>query len=545
MFLLLWVVSLISLHYFDLRSESEHYSTRSLAAHDAMPFFPDIQHLEDNPRGYDSKTVIDVDEEPIGYVVLGARDVVGFSGPTNVLIAFDNNDRSLGIGILSSADTPAHVAAVEEDEAFFANFVGKTWEELAYDLPLDGVSGATLTSLAITKSVMQRAGGRKASVLFNDWLEIDRVRRLVPDCGFVSPTKSGSPALWECENIGGVIAQVFRTSPVADTVRGYQGPTDTLIALDRDMRVIGIIPDQSYDNEPYVDYVRDDEYFRTLFNGLTMDELAIMDLEQGKVEGVSGATMTSMGVAEGMKLAARAYVHTEKMKAVAARKQLLDGDAIGTIVVVLLGCLIGFTRLRTKRLVRIAFPIILIGYLGLINGDLLSQAQLVGWVRNGIPWRTATGLFVLSAAALLLPITTRRNIYCSHICPHGAAQQVLRKALPFTLKLPAPLSRVLRALPWILLMVCSILAMTSTSFSLVDLEPFDAWVFQVAGGATIVIAVVGLVASLFVPMAYCQYCCPTGALLRYLRLSRRSDRWTLQDWSVVVLVVLGNVLFFY
>ena len=72
--------------------------------------------------------------------------------------------------------------------------------------------------------------------------------------------------------------------------------------------------------------------------------------------------------------------------------------------------------------------------------------------------------------------------------------------------------------------------MTSTTFSLVDVEPFDAWVFQVAGWATISIAVVGLVASLFIPMAYCRYGCPTGALLNFLRLNANSDRWTRGDW---------------
>ena len=61
--------------------------------------------------------------------------------------------------------------------------------------------------------------------------------------------------------------------------------------------------------------------------------------------------------------------------------------------------------------------------------------------------------------------------------------------------------------------------MLSLPVSLVDIEPFDAWVFRVAGWATITVAIVGLVASLFVPMAYCRYGCPTGALLKFLQVS--------------------------
>ena len=37
-----------------------------------------------------------------------------------------------------------------------------------------------------------------------------------------------------------------------------------------------------------------------------------------------------------------------------------------------------------------------IGWLGLIAGDLLSQALLIGWLRGAVPWQTAPGLVVLA-----------------------------------------------------------------------------------------------------------------------------------------------------
>ena len=53
---------------------------------------------------------------------------------------------------------------------------------------------------------------------------------------------------------------------------------------------------------------------------------------------------------------------------------------------------------------------------------------------------------------------------------------------------PATWSKYLKYLPGLLLAACVLIAMSSTRFSLVDLEPFDAWVFQVAGWATLTIA---------------------------------------------------------
>jgi hypothetical protein len=50
------------------------------------------------------------------------------------------------------------------------------------------------------------------------------------------------------------------------------------------------------------------------------------------------------------------------------------------------------------------------------------------------------------------------------------------------------------------------------------------------------VAVVGLVASLFVPMAYCRYGCPTGALLKFVRYAGHGDAFGKRDVAALVLV---------
>lgn len=81
--------------------------------------------------------------------------------------------------------------------------------------------------------------------------------------------------------------------------------------------------------------------------------------------------------------------------------------------------------------------------------------------------------------------------------------------------------------------------MTAGGFSLVDIEPFDAYVFRIAGWATLIIAIVGLVASLFVPMAYCRYGCPTGALLEFVRYNAKADRWNARDWVATLGLIIA------
>ena len=122
--------------------------------------------------------------------------------------------------------------------------------------------------------------------------------------------ESDGTSCWSVsDKAGALLGSVIRTSPAADNVIGFQGPTDTLLCFGEDKKMRGVLIGKSYDNEPYVGYVREDAYFRTLFNKKSISDLAAIDLDM--IEGVSGATMTSAAVTEGMVLAATATLEQE------------------------------------------------------------------------------------------------------------------------------------------------------------------------------------------------------------------------------------------
>jgi hypothetical protein len=290
----------------------------------------------------------------------------------------------------------------------------------------------------------------------------------------------------------------------------------------------------SFDNQPYVGYLDDDDFFLSIFRGKSLAELAALDLEAAQVEGVSGATMTSQAVARGL---VRAAGVLSTSPAPVRRSFSFAARDAGTVSVVALAVLMSFTRLRGYRGLRIAFQLLLVGYLGLLNGDLLSQALLVGWARSGVPWHLAPGLVLLTAAALVLPVVTRRQVYCHHVCPFGALQQLTRNRLPWRWRLSPRATQGLRALPGLLLLLVVLAAMLHVPLNLAGIEPFDAFVFWVAGTATLAVAAVGLLASLVVPMAYCRFGCPTGGMLEFLRFHGRSGRLGWRDgWAAALLI---------
>jgi len=516
-------------------------------------FFPEAEGLSAEPVGDDASAVLDADNTPLGYVVQTSPQcdsIVGFSGPTNTLLAFGEDDTLLGIAILSSGDTIDHVKHVKHNEAFMQAFDGLSWEEAAAHTEVDAVSEATLTSLAIHESILKRLGGEVTSLRFTDAPMLKQAQVLFPKASWVLPDPDDE-ARWYVRNGDIELGTIISTSPAADNETGYNGPTNTLIGLDLEEKVVGISIAKSYDNEPYVGYVQDDAYFLNSFNGKTLSELEELDLFEARVEGVSGATMTSLTAAEGLILAAarrqalaaelESKPPVEPVAPVAPRRPLISWSwqDIGTAIIIGFGILFGLTSLKSMKKSRLVFQCVLIVYLGFVTGNMISQAMFVGWAKNGVPWRVAPGLLMLTVAAFLLPMATGRNIYCDHLCPHGAVQQLIKRRLKWQWKVPRKLSRAMLWLPGMLLVWCAVVALLALPFSLVDIEPFDAWVYEVAGWATITVAIVGLVASLFVPMAYCRYGCPTGALLKFLRFHGRSDCWTRRDSLVAGMVALA------
>ncbi|TWU15424.1 FMN-binding protein [Allorhodopirellula heiligendammensis] len=511
---------------------------------DVARIMPDAAALGDvNEDG--SRAVLNSDDGPLGYVLQTSPisdHIIGFSGPTNMLVAFGPDDSIVGVSILRSGDTREHLDEVRESPGFLSSFDGKSRSEVAGTVQVDAVSGATLTSLAISESIIHRLGGAKTSLRFPEPAEISELQSLFPDADHLqSGDRSDLTAVYAADQLAGY---VLRSSPAADNIVGYQGPTDTFIGLNLDKHVNGFVVGQSYDNEPYVGYVREDDYFRRTFNELSLDELASADLQAMQVEGVSGATMTSLAVAEGIVAAAQTQLKSAQNARSPEQSSWLSIHDLGTGLVIVAAIIIGFTRLRANKRLRIAFQLILIVYLGWTVGNLLSQAMIAGWAKHGLPWRNAAGLVMLSIAAFACPIFTKRNLYCSHLCPHGAVQQLVKRRIGYQVSLNRTLTKLWKLIPGLLLLWCLVVVLAGLSFSLVDIEPFDAYLFPIAGWATIVVAIVGIVASLFIPMAYCRFGCPTGLLLEYLRYNAKSDRWTIRDWIATGYLALAVAICF-
>ena len=294
---------------------------------------------------------------------------LGFSGSTNLLIVLDQQQKVSSVSIRSSGDTIDHVDAIVEEKTFFEQFIGKTESELVRIKNIEAVSGATLTSLAIADAIALRFGGSAQTSRFPKPIQIDEVKTYFPDCEHVQPSKT-HPSLFDVSNsTGQFLGKVGRTSPQSDQIIGYQGPVDTLLAIGPDGKLIGMEIRDSFENQPYSEYPNDDSYFASLFQERTLSQLASMNLVEEEVEGVSGATMTSMAMAEGIVYAASAWeVERADFEAELA-KPFVNWTAsdTGSFLVILLAGFVAFAPAGKIRQLRRVHQVLLFVYLGLVT----------------------------------------------------------------------------------------------------------------------------------------------------------------------------------
>ena len=533
-------------------------ASNSMAIDFVSSIFGDDARIGDVDPRIGGSLVVDSTDSKIGYVLQTSPksdDVIGYSGPTNCLIALDLENKIQSTAILNSGDTFDHVELVKRDPKFLDSFNGLSFDTSEEWRGLDGVSGATLTSYAIVAAVANRMNGSAPSLKFDSKPKLENVRELFSDVSEL--TESDSPMIWDA--IGADqqrIGFVLTTTPAGDHLSGYQGPTATLAGFDVDGECVGLVVDQTYENEPYARYLNDEYSFLNLYKGKTLSELAAMDPKALGIEGVSGATMTSRSVADALPIAATAVINSRSKSDQANSKvRVVTRSLISywadfvTVILTLIGVTFSFTKLSRKKWFRLSFQLAVIVLLGFVNGHLLSQASIEGWAAHGVPWSVVPGLVLLSLAALLIPIVSKHQPYCQHICPFGAIQQLarakpVRKRIKWTLKIPTRVAWWLELIPFVLLAIVILSAILRTTTNLAAIEPFDAFAFRVAGWATISIFIFGLLMSLVSPMAYCRFGCPTGAMLNFLKFRGDSHRLGIRDLAAAALCILAFTLLY-
>ena len=128
------------------------------------------------------------------------------------------------------------------------------------------------------------------------------VENVKPYFADAAKTKAIDTAFYEVKDAKGAkLGTVLYSSPYSDNVKGFNGPTPLLIALDAEGRIKDVVLLDNQETPNFAQRVVDGGLYEA-WNGLTVDEALAKE-----VDAVSGATYTSKGVKNSLVARLKAY----------------------------------------------------------------------------------------------------------------------------------------------------------------------------------------------------------------------------------------------
>lgn len=314
-------------------------------------------------------------------------------------------------------------------------------------------------------------------------------------------------AAWEVTDKEGVVlGTIVSTAPYAKDVTGFAGPTPLYLFLSPDNIVKAVA---SADNAESPDF------FRKASNGIFAQivGLSTIDAQGKRVDAVTGATFSSNAIIANVKqtLSERAKANQKKVK---TKPTIGWGKTCAVAAVLLLGILASW-RLRGIKPVRLAILILNVSITGFWCGQFLSVSMLRGWIQNGLDPILYLPAVLMLLVAIVMPFFKHPHHHCLWVCPFGSLQE-LAYYLPLPkVRVSKPVFKLMRLTRTLALALLLLMLWMGIGASVLDYEPFTAFMLSTATPAVLVLATLFIIASIFIPHPWCRCLCPMGTLLEF------------------------------
>lgn len=298
---------------------------------------------------------------------------------------------------------------------------------------------------------------------------------------------------------------VVNTTPIGKDISGYGGPVPLEIYI-KDGTVAKVVPLPNHESEVFFNRAADG-----LLKQWTGKKVA--EASQLQVDAVSGATYSSKAIIANMQRGLAAYAKAPAPQS-SPGLNLDWKTALGLLVALLAAIVPLFVHNRRYRLVQQVLNVVVLGFL---CGSFVSYEMLIGFASNGIlPLQALLPMLILMIA-FVYPLFGKEQYYCANVCPFGSLQEMAGRVSKRKPRLSQKLLKGLnnfRSLLWAVLLLC---LWTGLWTYWTQYELFTAFLTSSATVGVIVVAVLFVVLSVFVPRPYCHFVCPTGMLLRLIK----------------------------
>ena len=355
------------------------------------------------------------------------------------------------------------------------------------------------------KAVHEASDTQKEDVEILNIIHLDDVKKYFPAC---TSLEKVNDVYYKVKSDNEEMGKLLVTTPIADDLIGFAGNVPLFLAVSKENVILGLTLLNNSESPGFLKRL-EKKGLLSAWNGKTLEEAVAQN-----VEAVSGATMSSDAIRGSVKRALEFHLERDGGGFDIDWVKLLQHVLGGLVVILaLISMFFGKEMKRWRSVLQVASILIL----GVWSGYFVSLELLFNWLLNGIPWGARILLPVIALLALVCPLFFNKAYYCAYLCPFGAAQELIGKVRKQKMVPKGVWKNVFKYTRVIYFLVILALLLWGIPLDLASMEPFSVFLLTAATNWVIALAVIFLFLSIFFTRPWCNYCCPTGALLDVLR----------------------------
>lgn len=294
---------------------------------------------------------------------------------------------------------------------------------------------------------------------------------------------------------------------------GYGGPLRVAVAVkDKMLETIAVL--HSNDTSTYLAEVVGKGVLKALVGKSIEDELDI--------DAVSGATLSSIAIINGVRNAKDQIGATYYDRPLPEKQKQLQFGVKDIVIISFFLAALMLPKMRGVWFKRARWTVMLFS-IGLVGFAFAAQFSIATGVTflsgvwlHGLASYTSLICLLLAVGIFLL---TRKNLYCSYVCPFGAAQECL--SVITSCKAPAKGNPFVKWTPRVLLLLALMGGLYFRNPSAFSYAPVSVFFNVIGSRVLFVMVIIIIISSLVIKRPWCNLFCPADGMFSFLGFMRR------------------------
>ncbi len=305
----------------------------------------------------------------------------------------------------------------------------------------------------------------------------------------------------------------------AGSASGYGGPLTIISGIDTAGTIIGSSIVDHKETPVFFMKIKPDDFF----NSISTKHFSEAKFNYEEVDGVTGASR-SVEALEGSIKDAVSKIAFKEFNTVLEKKDISYKFGIPEAVILLLfiaGILCHYLKRPVNDRLRWVSQITGLLVIGFWENSPITISKITTILSGYIPdLHTNLRWYLLLSGFALTAIVYGKNIYCTHVCPFGAAQRCVGIIGGARIKVSSAISGFAVKVRNALVFSAIIAALIITQPTSAGFEPFAA-LFALKGTTSqwILLSIV-IISSLFIKTPWCNYFCPVRSCESFLLTAR-------------------------